>query len=157
MESLETRLSALERQTRYLKIYAGIASTALLLTLYGFHSAQVQDEVRTKKLQIVDDQNVPLITLEGGRMGGGSIVIRDSTGERRAWLTAEQNAAQLGMVSGDPESPTASVGLDVAPNHAHLGVLGAKASSSISARRSPRKPFGLPGGEAYLSNRPTRI
>jgi hypothetical protein len=34
---------------------------------------------------------------------------------------------------------------------------GMKRSSSISAFRSPRKPFGLPVGEAYLSKGTTRI
>jgi len=135
MDSIEARIAGLERQVRTLRVATGLSLASLLLAAYGFQTDQVRDNVRTHQLQVVDENGVPLVTLSKGRQGGASIVLRDGDGERRAWLTVDPNSAQLGLDSGDPETPSASVGLDVSANHAHLGILGEKASVSCSVDR----------------------
>ena len=59
-------------------------------------------------------------------------MIRDESGDRRAWLTSGKGAARLGMLSGTEDSPTSSVGFGVEPNHARLALAGSKAAASVA-------------------------
>jgi hypothetical protein len=126
MDQLERRVRNLERQNRALIVLLGGVS---FIAVAGFRSAQVSDLVRAKKVEIVDDRGVPFVTLGLSRQGGGEVVLRDETGDRRAWLSTGNGTARLGMISGTEDSPSASVGLAVEPALAHMALSGGKASA----------------------------
>ncbi len=127
MDPLESRVRRLEVQNRVLLV--AVAGFALLFVL-GFQGEQVPDVARAKKIEVVDQRGVPIVTLGASREGGGEMVIRDETGDRRAWLSSGHGAARLGMVSGAEESPSSALGLSVEPGRSHLGLTGGKASAS---------------------------
>ena len=129
MRSLEQRVISLERTNRLL---VGACACFALLLVYGFQNEGPSDLIRTKRLEVMDDKGVPVVTLAPSRSGGGELVIRDESGDRRAWLTSGKGAARLGMLSGTEDSPTSSVGFGVEPNHARLALAGSKATASVA-------------------------
>ena len=122
MNRLEARLANLERKNRALTI----ALIALAATfLFGF--VHQSDSLQAKKIEVIDERGVPLLTFASSRSGGGEITVRDEAGDRRAWLSAEKAGAHLGMSGGENE---ASAGLGVDPTHARLALTGGRASLS---------------------------
>jgi hypothetical protein len=122
MDGLELRLQRLERQNRAL-------GAALLLVcaafLYGFTRQEaLTDIVKAKRIELVDDQGVPLVTLAPSRSGGGEMTLRDGAGDRRVWLTAEKGGARFGMSGGDNAT---SIGFGLDPKQARLAVTGGRA------------------------------
>lgn len=129
MRTLELRVRSLERTNR---ILICLCATMSLAVVYGFQGESVSDLVRTKRLEVLDDNGVPVISLAPARSGGGELLLRDESGDRRAWLTAANGAARLGMLSGTEDAPTASVGFGVEPNHSRMAISGTKATATTS-------------------------
>src|SRR5579862_7385860 len=128
MDSLESRVLRLERQNRLL---LGCLAGLALLALAGFRQNQVPDLAQAKRIQVVDDHDVPLVTLDAGRDGGGEVVLRDQSGDRRAWINTGNNSARLGMVSGPEETPMSSLGLAVESGRSRMTITGGRAGASL--------------------------
>jgi hypothetical protein len=136
MESQEliARVERLERKNRMLTLMCGFCMLVPMLALVGWQNAS--DTARVKRLEVVDDRGVPLITLGAGRNGeGGSIVLRDSMGEKRSWweVGPQSGAFTLNSAKGDGTNDT-TLGLNVGPKTARMSMIsqnGALLSANI--------------------------
>lgn len=100
----------------------------------------VTDVVRARRIDVVDEHGVPLATLAATRNGnGGELTLRDREGERRAYLTAEPGNATLGLQGGKPDDPAGTAGLRADSDGAALGLVGSRASASVSVRKDRSK------------------
>ncbi len=127
------RIQRLERTNRRLCWVAAVGVAFPVLTLAGFQQTDTVDLVRAKKIEVVDSRGIPFITLEPTRANdGGSITLRDGSGDRRAWFTSGVGTARLGMVSGDEDSPTSTLGLNVEPKQSHVSLSSGRASANTS-------------------------
>ncbi|HWD40560.1 MAG TPA: hypothetical protein VG944_17055 [Fimbriimonas sp.] len=134
MESLEDRVRRLERANSRLRTVSVLGCLCFAAALFGFKTQGPESLIQARKLQIVDNQGVPVVTMEPGRQGGASIVLRDESGDRRVWITSEGGTSRLGMICGDEDSPKASVGLSAEASQATLSLSGGKATGSMSVR-----------------------
>lgn len=98
------------------------------------------DLIQAKKIQVVDDKGIPLVSLEPTRGNeGGSIVLRDKSGDPKAWFNTGDGTARIGMISGAVDQPTATLGLSVSPDQTHIGLSSGRASMTSSVENE--KPY----------------
>lgn len=120
LEVLTRRIEKLEKRNRLL---TGGLLILPLLTVVGWQSNS--DVWRTHRLEIIDDHNVPLITLSASRGdGGGSIVMRDKDGEKRGWWTAAPGESALTLNSSKSDgTQDTTLGLQVGPKNARMSII----------------------------------
>jgi hypothetical protein len=96
---LLARIERLEKSNRRLTLLSLFWLLLPLLAVVGWQNApQVQELVRARQIEVVDERGVPMVILTTGRDGeGGAITLRDSTGERRAWWTSSPEGSSLAM------------------------------------------------------------
>ena len=125
MSTIETRLLALEKSNRLYKhsLIVVIAAAAILFIMSFTRKDPVEDTLRAKNFEVVNDQNkvlVKLTTLDGsGRIttynpsgekqidvlpnnvGGGSFIVYDGKGSMNARITyTEGGGGSLGVYNG---------------------------------------------------------
>jgi hypothetical protein len=138
-EQLIVRVERLERKNRLLTLACGVCMAVPLLALVGWQNAS--DTVKMKRLEIVDDRGVPLITLGATRGNdGGSIVLRDNLGEKRSWweVGPEKGAFTLNSAKPDGSNDT-TLGLQVGPKNARMSMI-SKNGALLSANMNGDNP-----------------
>jgi hypothetical protein len=120
---LAGRLDRLERKNRILTALCGLCLAVPLLAVAGWQSAS--DTVRVKRLEVVDDRGVPLITLGATRNNlGGSITLRDSDGERRSWWEVAPGSGAFTLNSANPNGDNdTTLGLQVGEGSASMAIV----------------------------------
>ncbi|CAN5452343.1 hypothetical protein BH11ARM1_BH11ARM1_16060 [soil metagenome] len=134
--TLEARITRLERQNRVLLI---VCLALPIATLVGWKSQS--DTIQAKRIEIVDDHNVPLVILEKSRTGeGGSIILRDKNGEKRSWweVAPETGALTLNSAKADGTNDT-TLGIQVGPGNARMAII-SKAGASLAATMEGDNP-----------------
>lgn len=95
------RIERLERANRRLTL---LSCGLLLLPVFGIAGWQdpaltVPDVLKVKRLEVIDQRGVPMVTLSTGRNDeGGAMTLRDKNGERRAWWTSNPDGSNLALV-----------------------------------------------------------
>jgi hypothetical protein len=120
LETLLKRVDRLERRNRWL---CALCFAMPMLAIVGW--TQASDTLRVKRLEIVNDKNVPLVTLESSRTGeGGSVILRDNQGEKRGWweVAPESGALTLSSAKADGSNDT-TLGLQVGPKNARMSII----------------------------------
>jgi hypothetical protein len=110
-----------------------------LMAIVGWQNAS--DTVRVKRLEVVDDRGVPLITLGGARGNeGGSIILRDGLGEKRSWweVGPEKGAFTLNSAKSDGTNDT-TLGLQVGPKTARMSII-SRSGAMLSANMNDDDP-----------------
>lgn len=129
VDQLTARIERLERKNRTLTV----ALLCLpLLAAVGW--VQADNVLRVKRLEIVDDHGVPLVTLSPDRLDeGGMITLRDKEGEKRAWWQAGPGTSSLTLNSEGPDgSGDSTLGLTVGPKRSSVSMI-SKGGASLSA------------------------
>jgi hypothetical protein len=139
-ERLESRLRAVEKKNRILTALCSLCLVVPAMAIAGWRDQQ--QDLKVHSLQVMDARGVPMVTLGVTRDStGGSITLRDATGDRRSWWETGVNTSNLTMSSDAPDrSSDSTVGLSVGPKMAKLGMVshnGAIASVNLNAD-SPR-------------------
>ncbi len=139
IEQLAARVERLERRNRFLSLGLAMCLSVPLLALLGWQSAP--ETLRVRRLEVVDERGVPLVTLAPTRNNeGGSIVLRDSSGERRTWWQSGLNSSALTLNSQtDVGEGDTTLGLAVGPKTAKLTMIG-KSGSTMSASLENEEP-----------------
>jgi hypothetical protein len=151
---LIARIERLERRNRYLTLACGLCLSIPLLAIIGWQSPS--DTARVKRLEIVNDKNVPLITLDASRTGeGGSIIMRDSQGEKRAWWEVAPEKGAFTLTSAKPDGTNdTTLGLQVGPKNARVAIIsknGALLSSSMEADTPQIEMYGTKGNVLFAA------
>lgn len=134
MDRLEARLQRLERTNRRLLALWGLTVAAAFAI--GAQVVPTSDLVRAKRIEVVDAQGIPIVTLGGSRGNlGGEVILRDSEGEKRVWLSAEPGDASLGLQGGKADDPSGTAAVRADGEGAALGLVGSKASATMAVRK----------------------
>lgn len=133
---LLARIERLERRNRRLTL---LLLCMPLLALVGWIGND--DVLRVKRLEVVDDQGVPLVTLSPARMNeGGMITLRDNAGEKRAWWQAGPGTSSFTLnTEGGNGTGDSTMGLSVGPKRAALSLL-SRGGASLSASMNGDTP-----------------
>jgi hypothetical protein len=136
VERLFARIDRLERRNR---VMAGALLLFPVLAIAGWAAAD--DVLRVKRLEIVDDRGVPLVTLAPDRLNeGGMITLRDRQGEKRGWWQAGPGTSSLTLNSeGQDGSGDSTLGLTVGPKRSSLSML-SKGGASLTAGMQEDQP-----------------
>jgi len=139
IEQLALRVERLEKKNRFLSLALGFCLSVPLLALAGWQAAP--DTLRVRRLEVVDERGVPLVTLAPTRNNeGGSIVLRDSAGERRSWWQSGPNSSALTLNSQTPDGQgDTTLGMAVGPKSAKMTMIG-KSGSTLSAALENEEP-----------------
>jgi len=136
MDRLEQRVFRLERANRRLLGLWGLTIAAAV----AMGAQTANNLVRARRIELVDEQGIPLATLAPARNGnGGELTLRDREGERRVYLTAEPGSGTLNLQGGKADDPAGTAGLRADGDGATLGLIGSKASASVSVRKDRSK------------------
>ena len=145
---IAVRVARLERENRNLKraalIGAGVMS-CLLLAAWRTPQANVTDTLQVHRLEVVDSRGVPMVALGLTRNGaGGSIVLRDSTGDKRSWWETEMGQSRIVFESptGKGEQRTVA-GLSTTPERSQLSLIGPMGASIQSYVQGDRPNMSL--------------
>lgn len=124
------RIERLEKCNRVLT--AGLVLAALVAVI-GWQAPP--GPLKVTKLEVIDDHGVPLVTVGPARENaGGSIVLRDKDGEKRAWWDVAPGQGAFSLNSSSPDgSDSVTLGLQVGPKNAHLSMVGAGSEMLSSA------------------------
>jgi hypothetical protein len=120
LEMLSSRVERLEKRNRLL---SGLLLILPVLAAVGWQGAS--DTLKVRRLEVVDARGVPMVTLGTSRDDeGGSIILRDSGGEKRGWweATPERSALSLNSSKADGTEDT-TLGLQVGPKNARLAII----------------------------------
>lgn len=126
---LVARIERLERRNRILTLLFGASLGFPLLAVLGWQATTpIQDVVRAKRIEVMDDKGVPVVQLGVERSGdGGSITLRDKLGERRSWWQVGPGTAAFTLNSANEdstESGNSTLGLSVDPKNSKLALIG---------------------------------
>lgn len=134
---LEQRITRLERQNRILLYGLG---TVALLAVIGWQAPRKPEALKVTRLEVVDHRGVPLVVIAPARKDeGGSIVLRDSDGERRSWWETSPQSTAIGMVAGEIESPSSTLGLSASANQTTISLLG-QGGTAVTLETNPSTP-----------------
>jgi hypothetical protein len=138
---IELRLARLERRNRWMGI--GLMAMAVLAAV-GWRQAG-PERVQVRRLEVVDDRGVPLVTIGAERGAvGGAITLRAANGERRLWLSATNDGAAIAMSrEGADDGGDTCAGLSVGTDRARLSLLGSGGASLSAAVESDRPKVEL--------------
>lgn len=129
VDELVARVERLERRNR---ILTGALLFLPLLAAIGW--VQTDNVLRVKRLEVVDDHGVPLVTLSADRLEeGGMITLRDKQGEKRAWWQAGPGTSSLTLNSeGQDGTGDSTLGLTVGPKRSGVSMI-SKGGASLNA------------------------
>lgn len=148
------RIERLERKNQVLTFVCGACMLMPVLALVGWQNAN--DTVKMKRLEIVDDRGVPLITLGAARGNeGGSIVLRDSLGEKRSWweVGMEKGAFTLNSAKPDGSNDT-TLGLQVGSKNARMSMIsknGAMLSANLNGDNPQLELYNAKGATLFAA------
>ena len=149
--ALSSRLDRLERQNRLLKTAVAIGAVALIV---GW-KAGTPELIQAHQFQVVDERGVPLVTLAAARNGvGGSIILRDSLGEKRTWWEAAPDSARFVLDSPASKGQGDTVaGLAATSTGARASLLGPTGASVEAQVQNDKPRLSLSGahGESLFS------
>jgi hypothetical protein len=151
---LEVRLQRLERKNRFLTAVCGLCLSIPFLALVGWQSAS--DTLRVKRVEIIDDRGVPLVILGASRNNeGGSIVLRDKQGERRAWweVAPEYGTFTMNSAKATGEADT-TLGLQVGKKNARMAIIsesGAMVSTSMEGDDPTVEMYNKNGNTLFVA------
>ena len=134
-QDLMLRVSKLERQNLLLKI-VGVAIVATFgLAGWRFSAPTKFDAIQVRQLEVVDGHGVPVVTLTSTRNdSGGSIVLRDQSGDKRSWWESDAGSSRMIFQSPEPSGEGATIaGMSVVPGRAQISLLGAKGASLMES------------------------
>jgi len=148
IDRLTARLEKLETENRRLRLVGfGCVCGFCFLALVAWRSPNTQkfESLQVQKLEVVDSRGVPLITLSPNRNNaGGSIVLRDSSGDKRSWWETEPGIARIVFESANATSDDKTIaGLSSVPGCAQLSLLGPKGGSVVSMVQRDRPSVTL--------------
>ncbi|CAN5634884.1 hypothetical protein BH11ARM2_BH11ARM2_28370 [soil metagenome] len=145
---METRLRRLEIQNRLL--WLAVAAFACVAA-----RPMVDDVLRVRRIEVIDEKGVPLVTLGPERAGdGGTIVLRDTGGEKRAWWKIEKDRASFAMTNDGTGKSTkvGTVGFGVSNDRAQLSILGqGTAQLGVEAGKPKLEMFDKSGKSVFAA------
>jgi hypothetical protein len=151
---LNARLARLERKNKTLTGLCLLSLSVPLLALCGWQSA-VPDVLRARRVEVVDERGVPLVSLAPAREGeGGSVTLRDRQGERRAWWSARPDGAAFAATSGLPgEREGHTLGMSVGGNGSQVVLIGPNGESLAASveKEGPRLDLRNASGGSLFS------
>jgi hypothetical protein len=138
-DDLARRIELLERKNKRLSLLCAGCLAVPFLALVGWQ--QASDTVRVRRLEIVDDRGVPLVTLGAARNNeGGSIVLRDAQGEKRSWWEVGPERGTLSMNSAKADGTNdTTLGFQVGPKTARMSMI-SKGGALLSASMAGDDP-----------------
>jgi hypothetical protein len=143
IDTLSRRLDRLERENRNLR-RLGLAGCGIVscFVLAAWRSARVDpmDTLQVHKLEVLDPRGVPMITLSPTRNNtGGSIVLRDNSGDKRSWWETDAGTARIVFESPTGKADERTIaGLATMPGKAQMSLLGASGSSVLNTVQNDR-------------------
>jgi hypothetical protein len=157
-DQLAARLDRLERENRLLR-RIGLAGCGFLscLVLGAWRSAKVEamDTLQVHRLEVLDSRGVPMITLAPTRGdAGGTIILRDSSGDKRSWWETDAGAARIVFESPTGKTDERTIaGLSTVPGKAQISLLGTSGGSFLGVVQSNRPSITLqdPSGKPLFS------
>lgn len=150
-DALELRLRRLERTNRLL------IAVLLVLVVTGLAGWRAQGSVvRANRIEIVDARDVPIISLGSARGGtGGEIILRAENGEKRVWITTENDGASLTLNrEGQNGKNDTTLGLSISPKSGQLNILspgGASLSANIQNDEPKVELFDRKGTSLFVA------
>ena len=135
MNNIETRLSALERQNKLLRL--GFVSALLIgaaLFSLGFGKSQIPDKLQAKKFEVVDDAGHVLARLDNFE-GVGSLTTYTPKGEILVDIVPSKSGAG-GIVVYDGAGKQNLVVTDVAGGGGSIRINNSKADTTVSLGRN---------------------
>lgn len=141
------RVSRLERANKRLAL--GIGALLLLggsLATIGWQqTSDAMELLRVRRLEVVDARGVPMVQLGTGRSSeGGSIVLRDRLGERRAWWTASPEGSSLALThEKSPDAGASTAGLSASSAGSEMNLIGPKGALLSATVRSEQPRVDL--------------
>jgi hypothetical protein len=151
---LLTRIERLEQKNRRLTLACAVCMLVPGLALVGWQNAN--DTVKVKRLEVVDDHGVPLITLGATRGNdGGSIILRDAQGEKRSWweVGPEKGAFTLNSAKPDGSNDT-TLGLQVGSKNARMSMIsknGAMLSANMNGDNPQLELYNSKGATLFMA------
>ncbi len=142
LAEISKRLERVERSNRQLKFACGLCLAFPLLAVAGWQTAKPIPEVlQAHRFEVLDPQGVPVVAISSNRTSdGGSIVLRDKTGERRGWFEAVPSGGSMGLIGAAPEDTGGtSIGLSASSEQATIGLSG-RNSSGLNVDVSKDQP-----------------
>lgn len=145
---IAVRVARLERENRNLKraalIGAGLMS-CLVLAAWRSPQNDAADTLRVHRLEVVDSRGVPMVSLGTTRNdSGGSITLRDSTGDKKSWWETESGQSRIVFESQAPGSDQKTVaGLSTTPEGSQLSLIGPMGASIQSSVQGDRPHLSL--------------
>ena len=148
MNDVVRRLERLERENSTLRRICLLGCGLLgALALIAWRSPKVDtfDSLQVHRLEVLDARGVPMITLSPTRdSGGGSIVLRDSSGDKRSWWESEIGGGRIVFESpiGTGDDRTIA-GLSTTPGKAQMSLLGPKGGSVLNSVQNDHPSVSL--------------
>jgi hypothetical protein len=140
------RLERLERSNRRMRLVCLASLSVPLLTLVGWQTANpVAEILRVRRLEVVDERGVPLVTLGKERTGdGGSVVLRDRLGEKRSWWQVGPNSGAFAILSEDKDDQkNATAGISVGPRKAEISLFSGNGAALSAGVRNEQPRLDL--------------
>jgi hypothetical protein len=125
LAAVQQRLARLERERWVWRIGAGVVLAGLYLATWATASPGVIDEVRARRIVVVDAQGK-----ERTILGGASLILLSAQGKRVAVLSALDGGAGLGLF--DPQGQEASIGVGAGEPTLRLSGKGRSALLEVS-------------------------
>ncbi|RYG36270.1 hypothetical protein EON81_10275 [bacterium] len=145
---METRLRRLEIQNRLLWIALG----AFVCVAAG---PAVDDTLRVRRLEVIDEKGVPLVSIGPERVGdGGTVVLRDRAGEKRGWWKIEGDRASFAMTNDGTgqAKKVGTVGFGVSADRAQLSLLSqGTAQLGVEAGKPKLEMFDKAGKSVFAA------
>lgn len=145
---MESRLRRLELQNRLL--WLALAAFACIAA-----RPTIDDVLRVRRIEVIDEKGVPLVSLGPERAGdSGTIILRDKAGEKRAWWKVERDRASFAMTTdGTGNSKKAgTVGFGVSPDRSQLSLLGqGTAQLGVEAGKPKLEMFDKGGKSVFAA------
>jgi hypothetical protein len=147
-DQLSARLDKLERQNRNLKqaglVVCGLA-TVLIITAWRSPHNESFDSLTVGKLEVIDAKGIPVIALSPNRANtGGTIVLRDNSGDKRSWWETDAGSARIVFESPNGKNDERTIaGLSTTPGKAQMSLLGSKGDSILDSVENDRPTVTL--------------
>jgi len=158
LESSEllARIERLERRNRVLTRLCALTLAVPALALVGWQSVGAPEVIRARRIEVVDERGVPLVTLGTDRTSdGGVVTLRDKLGEKRSWWQVGPGTAALTLNSDSADGTSDStLGLSVGPKSSRMSLLskdGASLSASMQGNQPKIELYNTRGGPLFIA------